>query len=105
MLLTLGFSFDRACSILWPNRKDLRMTMTSRVQINNNMTDGELRNAVHKNPDNGSYANKICRNCGFFETSDTGDPFTAKITNECRNCPRDENFKLLVGQEKFSSFS
>ncbi len=72
-----------------------------RVRITDSMTEVELRREVNKSPDNGSYADTICRNCGAFRFSLDGDPLTAKLTDQCEFCPRDEDYKLLVGREKF----
>jgi len=65
------------------------------------MTEDALREAVEKNPGNGSYADSICKNCGSFQFSEDGSPATAKLTDQCNDCPRNEGNELLVGAEKF----
>ena len=46
----------------------------------------ELRNRVSNHFANGSYAIKICQNCGSFWTSPTGPAEAAKILSSCKNC-------------------
>lgn len=50
------------------------------------MTDVELRVWVETDPDNGSYANTICRNCGGFTTDARANASTAKMVDNCKFC-------------------
>ena len=60
-----------------------------RVRVFCGLSDEELRNIVDKDPNNGSYAHKICRNCGSFQFSIDGNPATAEIVEDCKYCPGD----------------
>jgi len=74
----------------------------NRVVISSQITDVELLKAVHCHPYNGSYACKICKNCGHFWTS--GEWPQGKkpvILKQCKECPRTNEFVLLKGVEKF----
>jgi len=50
------------------------------------ITDEQLREAVTTNPRNGEYATDICRKCGNFRASSTGNVKTATFHDGCPDC-------------------
>ena len=62
------------------------MDMLLNITIQPNMSDADIRQAVWDNPDNGSYARKICRSCGVYWASPDGDARVAKILDSCEHC-------------------
>lgn len=67
-------------------RKNRRTAGTSQVNIESIKNDDELRIAVWNNPDNGSYADIICRGCGSFTTSEESSAKTCEIVDKCSSC-------------------
>jgi len=57
-----------------------------RIEIPVNSSDEEIRQLASRNPNNGSYATYICRNCGVYKASQQGDYRTAKIVDICAIC-------------------
>jgi len=57
-----------------------------KLRINGTESDDELRQKAYQNPLNGSYTFQICKKCGSFWVSETGDAKTAQILKKCEHC-------------------
>jgi hypothetical protein len=67
----------------------------------NNLSDDQIREIAWNNPNNGSYATKICKRCGLYWNAPDGNAKTATIIDKCRDCfdtPNDVLLKFQLAQ-------